>query len=123
MSSVEFITTIQRRRRWSLTEKKTRGAHKYDLHLNQLFTWHYLLYEGWLSAVEEGEGERVVMVSEVNELCSRIRKIERLLDRKTMEVEILKDVVRIAREKTDIARSLSGEGDCRNDERISNVSV
>jgi transposase len=41
----------------------------------------------------------VAPVSEVKELRSRIRALERLLGRKTMEVEILKDAIRIAREK------------------------
>ena len=36
--------------------------------------------------------------------------MERLFGRKTMEVEILKDSVRIAREKTDLARAVVGEG-------------
>jgi transposase len=34
----------------------------------------------------------------------RIRELERLLGRKTMEVEILKDAIRIAREKKRISR-------------------
>jgi len=115
MNSVEVITTVQRRRRWSPAEKKaiveeaerpgmsiSAVARTYDLHPNQLFKWRRLLHEGALSAVKAGEG--VVPVSEAKELRFRIRELERLLGRKTMEVEILKDAVRIAREKKLISR-------------------
>jgi transposase len=58
-----------------------------------------------------GAEESVVPLSEVKELLARIRELERLLGRKTMEVEILKDAVRIAREKkTLVAASLAQEG-------------
>ena len=60
------------------------------------------MYEGALSAVKAGEA--VVPVSEAKELRLRIRELERLLGRKTMEVEILKDAIRIAREKKLISR-------------------
>ncbi len=41
----------------------------------------------------------MVPLSEVKELQAKVRELERLLGRKTMEVEILKDAIRIAREK------------------------
>ncbi len=51
-----------------------------------------------------GSEEQVVPLSEVKELKSEIRELQRLLGKKTMEVEILKDAIRIAREKKLISR-------------------
>jgi transposase len=60
------------------------------------------MYEGALVAA--GSGEQVVPLSEVKELKAEIRELQRLLGKKTMEVEILKDAIRIAREKKLILR-------------------
>lgn len=49
--------------------------------------------------------DRVVSVAEAKVLKKRIRDLERLLGRKTMEVEILKEAIDIAREKKLISRS------------------
>ena len=43
--------------------------------------------------------EEVVAASEVKQLKGRIRELERLLGKKTMEVEILKEALEISREK------------------------
>lgn len=45
------------------------------------------------------EKKPVVPASEVKHLKAQIRELERLLGKKTMEVEILKDAIEIAREK------------------------
>lgn len=115
MDPVEVITSVQRRRRWTAEQKRamvleteqpgmslSAVARKYEIHPNQLFRWRKLMQEGALSAVRADEA--VVPVSEVKELRSQVRELERLLGRKTMEVEILKDAVRIAREKKLISR-------------------
>jgi len=112
---IEVITSVQRRRRWSLQEKlqmveesELPGmtvsyiARKHGVSPSQLFTWRRLAREGKLSAVRAGE--EVVPVSEVRRLNARIRELERLLGRKTMEAEILKDAVELAREKKLISR-------------------
>jgi len=110
MPPIEVITSVQRRRRFSAEEKRTlveeveqsgssisAVARKYGINPNQLFRWRKLMREGALSAV--GADESVVPASEVKELHIRIRELERLLGRKILENEILKDAVRITREK------------------------
>ncbi len=110
MDPVEIVTSVQRRRRWTAEQKKalvlesdqpgmsiSAVARKYEIHPNQLFRWRRLMEEGALSAVSADE--EVVPKSEIRELNARVRELERLLGRKTMEVEILKDALRIAREK------------------------
>jgi len=72
-------------------------ARKYEVHPNQLFKWRRLMQEGALVAA--GAEDQVVPLSEVKELKAEIRELQRLLGKKTMEVEILKDAIRIAREK------------------------
>ena len=87
-------------------------ARKYGIHPNQLFHWRRLIQDGAFTAVRSGE--EVVPISEVKELRAQVRELERLLGRKTMEVEILKDAIRIAREKKLISRvSLLGKDDTR----------
>jgi len=115
MVTVEVLTGIQRRRRWSAEQKKAMVleceqpgmnvsvvARKYEVHPNQLFRWRRLFHEGALTAVRADE--ELVPCSEVKELKMRIRELERMLGRKTMETEILKDALEIAREKKLISR-------------------
>jgi transposase len=115
MSPVEVVTSVQRRRRWSPEEKRalveeaeqpgmsiSAIARKYGIHPNQLFKWRRLMYAGALSAMRADE--EVVPISEVKVLKAKVRELERLLGKKTMEVEILKDAIEIAREKKLILR-------------------
>ncbi len=115
MVTVEVLTGIQRRRRWSAEQKKAMVleceqpgmnvsvvARKYEVHPNQLFRWRRLFHEGALTAVRADE--ELVPCSEVKELKMRIRELERMLGRKTLETEILKDALEIAREKKLISR-------------------
>ena len=67
-----------------------------------LFTWRRLAREGKLSAIKAGE--EVVAASEMRQLKAKIRELERVLGKKTLENEILKDAVKIAREKKLISR-------------------
>ncbi len=50
--------------------------------------------------------EPVVSMSEVVALKKRVAELERVLGKKTLENEILKSAVEIARKKTDLARAL-----------------
>jgi len=58
--------------------------------------------QGQLSAVDKEEN--VLPESEKKAMEKKIRELERLLGRKTMEVECLKEDVRIGREKKLISR-------------------
>ena len=53
----------------------------------------------------------VVGASEVRRLEERVRDLERMLGRKTMEVEILKEALDLARAKKAISLSSSAPGD------------
>ena len=53
--------------------------------------------QGGLAA--KGSGEEVAPISEVKNLKTRIRELERLLGKKTMEAEILKEALELTQEK------------------------
>ena len=110
MGPVEVITSVERRRYWSAAQKRamveeaeepgntiSMVARKYGVHSNELFRWRKLAHQEALVAV--GREEPVVAASEVKRLKAQIRELERLLGKKTMENEILKDAIEIAREK------------------------
>lgn len=114
-SRPEVITSIQRRRRWAPAEKKavvmetyapgmtvSYVARKHGIAPSQLFYWRRRMDEGAIMAV--GSEENVVPESQMKELEKRIKRLERLLGQKTEEVEILKEAVKIAREKKLISR-------------------
>jgi transposase len=111
-------STGRRRRRFSPTEKYrileetekpgetiSSVARRHKLSSSQLFNWRRLRDEGTLSSL--GAEERVVPESELKKLKKQIRELERQLGKKTMEVEILKEAVDIAREKKLISRPVS----------------
>lgn len=107
---VEVITSVQRRRRWSSAEKVrlvqeamqpgssvSFVARRTGISPSQLFGWKRRMLEGGHEAVAADED--VVATSRVRELERRVRDLERLLGRKTMEVEILKETLDLARAK------------------------
>lgn len=53
--------------------------------------------DGSLSAVSAGEA--VVPASELADALKQIRELQRMLDKKTMEAEILKEAVEITRSR------------------------
>ncbi len=77
-------------------------ARQRDVHANQVFKWRKLYQEGSLAAV--GTGESVVPASEQAEAMKQIRDLQRMLGKKTMENEILKEAVEIAHSRKWIAR-------------------
>ena len=113
-SVVEVVHTVQRRR-WTVAEKMriveeasrpgmsvSYVARQYGIAPSLVFRWRKLMSDGGKEAIRANTD--VVSASEVKSLKKRIRELERLLGRKTMEVEILKEAVEIAREKKLISR-------------------
>lgn len=114
--TIEVITRDQRRRRWSATEKAALVRKTYEpgmsvslvarqegVSASLLFAWRRLEREGALVAV--GAGEAVVPASELAAARTEIAKLQRVLGKKTLENEILKEAVEIATAKEWIARS------------------
>jgi transposase len=112
---IEVVTGVERRRRWSLGEKlkaveesRLPGmsvsyvARKYGIAPSLLFRWRKLMVEGGQEAVRGDDA--VVSAAEVRELKKRIRQLERVLGKKTLENEILTEVVKLAHEKKLISR-------------------
>lgn len=117
-SRVEVITSVQRRRRWSTAEKVrlveeamqpgmsvSFVARQAGVSPSQLFAWKRRMLEGGHAAVQADED--VVGTSRVRDLEKRVRDLERLLGRKTMENEILKEALDVARPKKRTSPMLS----------------
>ena len=113
---VEIVMTDQRRRRWSVQEKAALVRRTYEpgmsvslvarqesVAASLLFQWRKLDREGALVAVSAGES--VVPASELAAARAEIAKLQRILGKKTLENEILKEAVEFAAEKKWIARS------------------
>jgi transposase len=66
-------------------------ARRHGVAPNQLFTWRRLVAQGALTAT--GSGEEVVPASDYRALQSQVRELHRLLGKKTLEAEILKEVL------------------------------
>jgi transposase len=107
---VEVITGRERRRRYTAGQKLrlveetmqpgmtvSAVARQHGVSPSLLFNWRRLMSEGGRVAV--GADGDVVAAGRVRELENRIRELERLLGRKTLEVEILKDALTAARTK------------------------
>ena len=101
---VEIITGKARRRRWSTQDKLrmieetllpgesiSAVARRHGVVPNLLYRWRRLMTEGGTVAIEADD--RVTGNQDVRKLEERVRELERLLGRKTMEVEILKEAL------------------------------
>lgn len=73
-----------------------------------LFAWRLAIQNGQEKGLESSED--VVPVSQIRQAEAKIRELERLLGKKTVQVEILEEAVRIAREKTHLAREVAKTG-------------
>jgi len=102
--SVEVILKDQRRSRWPPAEKAALGKRTYEPGMSVslvarqesvaaclLFQWRKLEHEGALVAVPADES--VVPASELAAARAEITKIRRMLGKKTLKNEILKEAV------------------------------
>jgi transposase len=80
-------------------------ARRHGIAPNQLFTWRRLYASGALSAV--GAGEEVVAASEYRVLQHQVRELQRLLGKKTLENEILRDALDLVQPKKRLLRAPS----------------
>ena len=117
-SKVEVITGVARRRRFAtdlklaiVAETMLPGmsisyvARRHGLSPSLVFRWRRLMSQGGKEAVRADD--QVVAASEVRRLEERVRELERLLGRKTMEVELLKEALDLARTKKPMLLSRS----------------
>src|SRR4028119_1445888 len=101
---VEVITSVQRRRRWTPEEKLriveethlpgstvSLVARRHGIAGNQLFTWRRLMAQGALTAASAGE--EVVPASEYRAAQQQVRELQRLLGKKALENEVLREAV------------------------------
>ncbi|WP_173635176.1 IS3 family transposase [Erwiniaceae bacterium PD-1] len=119
---IEVITGEQKRRRYTPEEKArfvalamqpgytvSLVARQYGITPSLLFKWKRLMNDGGKSAI--AAGDEVVSVSEVKALEKKVKQLEQMLGRKTMEAEILRDALEIAQgKKVDIAHAIAATG-------------
>jgi transposase len=104
---VEVVTSVRRRRRWSAAEKMrmleesqepgasvSLVARRRGVNPNRLFTWRGLAAHGAFTAA--AAGEEVVPASDYRAPQEQVRELHRLLGRKTLEAEILKEALQHA---------------------------
>lgn len=109
-SRVEVITGVARRRRFTtdlkmavIAETMQPGmsisyvARRHGLSPSLVFRWRRLMNDGGREAVRADD--EVVASSELRRLEERVRDLERMLGRKTLENEILKEALELARSK------------------------
>lgn len=112
---IEVIHSTKARRRWTPYEKHqmvqetyqpgltvSYVARKHGIPPSQLFLWRKQMENGALTGLKAEDA--VVPLSEVNELKKKIKQLERVLGKKTLENEILREAVHLAREKKLISR-------------------
>ncbi|HDT4768763.1 TPA: IS3 family transposase [Klebsiella variicola] len=119
---IEVITGEQKRRCYTPEEKArfvalamqpgytvSLVARQYGITPSLLFKWKRLMNDGGKSAI--AAGDEVVSVSELKALEKKVKQLEQMLGRKTMEAEILRDALEIAQgKKVDIAHAIAATG-------------
>ncbi|EEQ95234.1 transposase IS3/IS911 family protein [Brucella intermedia LMG 3301] len=104
---MEILSGPERRRRWSTAEKLaivhetyetdatvSLVARRHGIAPNQLFAWRKLASQGALVAT--AAKEEVVLASGYRALQAQVKELQRVLGKKTMGGEILKEALEIA---------------------------
>ena len=107
---VEVFSAIQRRRRYSVDQKLavlaeaaqpgmsiSYVARRHGISPSLLFGWRRRMTEGGKEAVRADD--EVVASAQLRALEKRIRELERVLGKKTLENEILREALKVAHEK------------------------
>jgi len=110
MDRIEVFSGIQRRRRWSVDQKLavlqeatqpgmtiSYVARRHGIAPSLVFGWRRRMTEGGKEAIRADDA--VVAKAEVRALEKRIQELERVLGKKTLENEILREAVKVAHEK------------------------
>ena len=112
---VQVFAGIQRRRRYTVEQKLavleeasqpgmtiSYVGRRHGISPSLIFGWRRRMAEGGKEAVRADD--EVVASAEVRALEKRIRELERVLGKKTLENEILREAVKVAHEKKQISR-------------------
>lgn len=121
----EVLIEVQRRRRWTFVEKLRAAqeasapgtsvssiARKYGMAPSQLFRWRKVILDHGVDQTPLDNHSEVI--TEVRELQRHIRELERLLGKKTLENETLREEIALEKARngrivnTGEKRSLSG---------------
>ena len=119
---VEVFAGIQRRRRYTAEQKMSvvqeamqpgmtisYVARRHGIAPSLIFGWRRRMSEGGKEAIRADD--EVVSKAEIRALQQQVRELQRVLGKKTLENEILREAVKVAHEKKWIAQlpSLPGE--------------
>jgi transposase len=112
---VEVFAGIQRRRRYTAEQKMalvqeamqpgmtiSYVARCHGISPSLIFGWRRRMSEGGKEAIRADD--EVVAKAEILALQKRVRELERVLGKKTLENEILREAVKLAQEKKLISR-------------------
>ena len=72
-------------------------ARQHGVSASAMFEWRKKMSDGALVGLSSDE--ELVPISQVKDLKAKLREMERILGKKTVEVEILKEAVELGREK------------------------
>ena len=113
-ATVEIIN-VTPRRHWTAAEKirmvretmepgnsVSQVARRNGVYPNLLYRWKRQMTDGGKTAIEADD--QVVSMAEFKAMQKKVQQLEKVLGRKTLENEILKEAVRIGREKKLISR-------------------